>query len=108
MAFTEEDLMKKGALLAEQSARAGVLENQLAMVLAHLKRGQDLSQTLGLLSSLPDSPFARRTKSTSRQFGELDRLVRSALTRWRSWQEAATVVGWAKRLAPFFQPRREG
>jgi hypothetical protein len=106
MAVTQEELMKQGSMLAEQCAQARVLENQLATVLAHLKRHQSTGKTIELLKTLLTSPFARRTRSTANQLHALERLVRPVLTRNRDWQDAATVIGWAKRLAGFYQPRR--
>jgi hypothetical protein len=106
MALSQEELMKQGSMLAEQCAQARVLENQLATVLAHLKRHQDTGKTIELLKTLSNSPFARRTKSTGHQMQALERLVRPVLSRTRDWQEAATIIGWAKRLAAFYQPRR--
>ncbi len=105
-ARSEDELMQQGGMLAADCARSGVLENQLATVLAHLKRHQNPARTAELLKSLPGSPFARRTRSTGEQLQSLERLVRPVLIRAGGWQEAATVIGWAKRLAAFYQPRR--
>lgn len=92
---TDEELMKQGEALA---ARSGLETNHLAMVLAHLIRRRDPKSTLRLLQSLPKSPFAHRTGSTKEQLDALLLNVRPILTMASSWQDAATIVGWAKRL----------
>ncbi len=103
--MTDEELMQRGEALARQCMGAGVLENQLAVVLAHLKRHQDPRATRRLLSELNRSPFAVRTKSSRRQYEALEKHVGAALGRTSDWNEAANVVGWAKRLAPIFKKR---
>lgn len=101
-----EDLMQRGDALARQAALAGVLENQLALVVSHLRRHQDKSSTLTLLEELKDSPFAKRSKGTPDQFKALHRLVRAALSTAQDWEEAAQIVGWARRLLAVH--RRQG
>ena len=101
----EEDLMKRGDSLAQRCAMDQVPENQLGMVLAHLKRHRSPEETKELLSGLPRSPFGRRTRSTREQLEALDRHVKSALGGVSSWNEAAVIVGWAKRLWPVYKRR---
>lgn len=101
----EEDLMKRGDSLAQRCAMDGVLENQLALVLAHLKRHRRPEATHQLLAALPTSPFAQRTRSTRGQLESLGRHVKTALGRVSSWEEAAVIVGWAKRLWPVYKRR---
>ncbi len=98
-------LMQRAETLARQCAMAGVLENQLGNVLAHLKRHRDVAATRRLLDHLVRSPFAFRSKSTRRQFEALARHVKPALGTARGWQEAAQIVGWAKRLSAVFRAR---
>jgi len=101
----EEDLMQRGDALAQRCSMDGVLENQLAMVLAHLKRHRRPKATQELLRALPASPFGQRTQKTRKQFEALERHVKSAFVRVTSWQDAARIVGWAKRLCPVYKQR---
>lgn len=101
----EEDLMKRGDSLAQRCAVDQVPENQLGMVLAHLKRHRRPAATQELLAGLPQSPFGRRTGSTRGQFEALQRHVKAALSGVSSWQEAAVIVGWAKRLCSVYKRR---
>ncbi len=103
--MNEDDLMRRADTLARQCATAGVLENQLGNVLAHLKRHRSPAATRRLLDSLKTSPFATRTKSTRRQFEALARYVTPALGGARGWEEAAQIVGWAKRLSSVYRAR---
>ncbi len=102
----EHEVMTRAETLARQCASAGVLENQLATVLAHLRRHRAVAATRRLLDDLTTSPFATRTKSTRRQFEELARHVKMALGGARTWEEAAQIVGWAKRLSAGCRTRR--
>ncbi len=104
--MNESDVMTRAETLARQCASAGVLENQLGTVLAHLRRHRDVAATRRLLDDLTTSPFATRTKSTRRQFEELARHVKPALGGTVGWQEAVQIVGWAKRLSAVFRTRR--
>lgn len=104
--MNEEVLMQKGESLARLCAQSGVQEAHLNWVLEHLKRFQDPGATRTLLEALPRSAFARRTRSTAEQIDHLRRLVLAELPRQRPWQEAATIVGWAKRLLPVYKPRK--
>ena len=99
---TEERLMQKGHELAQNCVMAGVLENQLALVLAHLKRHRNPQDTLELVSRLPKSPFGTRSGKTRTQFEKLELNVKRALGGLSDWQEAAQVVGWGKRLYSFY------
>ena len=104
-AMTDDDVMRRAEALARQCATAGVLENQLGNVLAHLKRHRSPAATRRLLDALKTSPFAMRTKSTRKQFEALARHVSPALSGTRGWEEAAKIVGWAKRLSPLYRRR---
>ncbi len=101
----EEDLMKRGDFLAQRCAVDKVLENQLGLVLAHLKRHRRPEATQELLAGLPRSPFGRRTRRTREQLEALERHVKAALGGISSWQDAAVIVGWAKRLWPVYKRR---
>lgn len=92
--------------LARRAAGDGVLDNQLALVLAHLKRHQNLGATLFLLEELQTSPFAKRSQQTQRQFAALGKHVRESLHAIADWQDGAAIVGWARRLAAFHRPLR--
>lgn len=101
----EEDLMQRGDTLARLCAMESVPENQLGMVLAHLKRHRRPESTRELLAELPASPFGRRTGSTRAQLQALDRHVKSALGGVSNWEDAAVIVGWAKRLWGVYKRR---
>ncbi len=103
--MNDEVLMQRARSLAEKCATAGVLENQIANVLAHLKRHRDPAATSKLLDALKTSPFATRSKSSRRQLTALADHLKPALASARDWREAAPVVGWAKRLSPIFRRR---
>lgn len=96
MRTQEETLMTQGEALARQCGN--VNENQLGMVLAHLRRHKDPAATERLLEKLLTSPFARRTQSTRRQMEDLHHEVGRVLRKHKNWHDAAQVVGWAKRL----------
>lgn len=104
-AIPEEDLMRRGDSLAQRCAMDQVPENQLAMVLAHLKRHQRPEATRELLSSLLRSPFAFRNRGTRSQFENLERHVKAALSHVSDWRQAAVIVGWGKRLWPVYRQR---
>lgn len=110
MSFTlsEEKRLQKAAELASLTGGAGVPSNQLAMVLSHLKRHRDLGATLALLAELPRSPFAARSGRTRGQFRDLEEHCRKVLAGLTDWQDAAWIVGWAKRLAGNYRARRDG
>jgi hypothetical protein len=92
--------ISRGEALARQCAGGGVTESQIAQLLAHLKRNQNLASTRALLDRLPTSPFGTRTGSTRKQYEALTKHVGPALRRAATWQEAAQILGWAKRLMP--------
>ncbi len=98
MSASEEIVLEKAHQLAGSCARAGVRDNQLSQVLAHLKRHQDVRATRNLLESLRRSPFASRTGSSPRQYKALHEHVGTVFAWTSNWQDAARVVGWAKRL----------
>lgn len=94
----QEILMERGDNLAAQCVLAQVPDNHLGTVLAHLKRHRDPKATARMLDELVKSPFARRFGKTGEQLEGLRLHVGSSLRQARDWQEAAQVVGWAKRL----------
>jgi hypothetical protein len=99
----EDELIPKAEALA-RSAASDVQENHLANLIAHLKMHRDPKATRALLSSLQSSPLATRTQSTRRQFEALERHAGPVLERAASWQEAAYVLGWARRLLAASKP----
>lgn len=101
----DEDLMNRGDHLARLCAMDGVLENQLGLVLAHLKRHRQPAATRALLAALPRSPFAARANQTRHQLEALDRHVGASLGSTTSWEDAAVIVGWAKRLWSVYRRR---
>ena len=103
-----DKVLPKAQVLAEHCAQDGVPDNYLAMVLAHLGRHRDVAATLRLLSALPSSPFGQRTRSTFRQMTGLRRHVSAALagSPAPSWEQAAWIVGWARRLVRSSGERR--
>jgi hypothetical protein len=103
--MNEERHMQKGESLARLCAQNGVQESHLGWVLAHLKHFQDPHATRTLLECLPRSAFAQRTKKTREQIEHLSHLVLAEVQSQRPWQEAATIVGWAKRLLAVYKPR---
>lgn len=94
-----DDILSRATTLAQRCGGDRVPENLLAMVLSHLRRHRDVKATLGLLAALQKSPFQRRTKSTPHQLAKLETHVTSALVRVSGWEDAAWIVGWARRLA---------
>lgn len=93
-----EEILPKAHVLARRCAGAGVPDNLLAMVLSHLRRHRNVKATLHLLSDLPQSPFGQRTGSTRRQLTSLRTHVNEAISGLLDWEEAAWIVGWARRL----------
>jgi len=104
--LTTEQVLMRAETLAQLAAAAGVTDEQLALVLVHLKRHRDVGGTLTLLKELKRSPFSRRSRQTPRQLAALEESVRGALKGLSSWEEAAGIIGWARRLAVFYQPKR--
>jgi len=100
-----DEILPKARVLAEHCAGDGVPDNLLAMVLSHLRRHRDVPATLRLLSALPQSPFGQRTRSTFRQMTGLKRHATAAISGISSWEEAAWIVGWARRLVRSFGAR---
>lgn len=101
-----EHILSRADTLARQTASARVPDAQLSMVLSHLKRHRDVKATLSLLGELKRSPFAQRTQSTRAQLTSLDASVRSALEGLTAWQDAAGVLGWARRLVVYYAQGR--
>jgi hypothetical protein len=95
----EDQILRRAWALAQWTDGAGVKPNQLAWVLAHLRRHRDCGATRRMLARLVRSPFAARTNQTRRQVAALQAAVRDALARDIDWQDAARIVGWARRLA---------
>lgn len=94
-----DEILARANTLAQRCGGDRVPENLLAMVLAHLRRHRDIEATARLLAELQRSPFRNRTKSTPYQFAKLEAHVKSAFTRVSDWEDAAWIVGWARRLA---------
>ena len=101
-------IMPRAETLARQTAAAEVRDEQLSLVLVHLKRHRNVAATLALLGELKRSSFARRSKQTPAQFAALDEHVGRALQGISAWDKAAAIVGWARRLVTFYQPRNAG
>jgi hypothetical protein len=95
--LNEEELISQAENLA-RSAASDVQANHLATLLAHLKMHRNPKATRNLLSSLQRSPFVTRTQSTRNQFEALERHAGPVLDRASSWEDAAYVLGWARRL----------
>ncbi len=106
--LTNEQVLSKADVLARQVVEGDVQDNQLAFVVAHLKRHRDVAATLELLKNLEVSPFARRTHQTPGQFAGLRRWVSASLSTIADWQDAAAIVGWARRLAAYYRPAGQG
>jgi len=104
--LTTEQIMSRAETLARQTAGAGVHDDQLSLVLVHLKRHHDIAATLALLVELKKSPFAHRSRSTPWQIKALEESVRPALQGVASWEDAAGIIGWARRLFAYYQPLR--
>jgi hypothetical protein len=103
--LTDDQILSRADQLASHAAMAGVHEDQLAIAFAHLKRHQDVTATLRLLADLMKSSFARRSRQTPAQFRAMELHVRTALQNVRSWQDAASIVGWARRLVKYHQSK---
>jgi hypothetical protein len=101
--FTTPQLLSAGDTLARRAAGRGVNDNQLALVLAHLKRHRNVPGLLALLTHLATSPFAKRSRQTQTQFAALQEHVQEALKSVSDWQDAAAIVGWARRLVAFYR-----
>jgi hypothetical protein len=94
-----DDILKKANVLASRCAGDHVPDNLLSMVLAHLRRHHEVEATLKLLQALPNSPFGSRTGSTKNQLTKLKQHVSEAISLNKAdWEEAAWIVGWARRL----------
>jgi hypothetical protein len=104
--MTPEQMLSRAETLARQAAAAGVRDEQIALALVHLKRHREVAATLALLSELRHSSFARRTRQTPFQFKALEEGVQAALQGVSGWEDAAGIVGWARRLVTFYQPSR--
>lgn len=97
-----EQILSRADTLARQTAAARVPDAQLSIVLSHLKCHRDVAATLSLLRELKRSPFAFRNRGTPAQYANLDESVRSALTGLTAWEDAAAILGWARRLVVFY------
>ncbi len=94
-----DEILSRANTLAQRCGGDRVPENLLAMVLAHLRRHHDLQATRSLLAALQRSPFRLRTQSTARQLAKLETHVTATLGGVSGWEDAAWIVGWARRLA---------
>ena len=103
---TIDPILSRAETLARQAAGAGVHDDQLSLVLVHLKRHRDVAATLALLGELRRSSFAHRSRSTPGQLKALEESVRLALQGISAWEDAAGIVGWARRLVTYYQPSR--
>ena len=101
-----EHILSRADALAQQTATAGVPDAQLSIVLSHLKRHRDVAATLDLLGELKRSPFAFRNRGTPAQYASLDESVRAALRGLNAWEDAAAVLGWARRLVVYYAQGR--
>jgi hypothetical protein len=99
-------MLSRAETLAQKAAAAGVRDEQLSLALVHLKRHRDVAATLALLVELQRSSFARRTRQTPFQFKALEEGVRAGLQGVSNWEDAAGIVGWARRLVTFYQLAR--
>lgn len=97
-----EHILSRADALAQQTAGAGVPDAQLSLVLSHLKRHRDVAATLELLKELKRSPFAFRNRGTPAQYSSLDESVRFALKGMTAWEDAAAILGWARRLVVYY------
>lgn len=103
--LTNDQILTRANTLASQIATAHVPDAQLSMVLVHLKRHRDVAATLKLLTELRRSPFGRRNRVTPDQFRALEENVRRALQGPPTWEEAAAILGWGRRLVSYYTKR---
>jgi hypothetical protein len=103
--LTSDQILTRANTLANQIAAAHVPDAQLSMVLVHLKRHRDVAATLRLLAALRLSPFGRRNRGTPAQFRALEENVRRALQGPPTWEEAAAILGWGRRLVGYYTRR---
>jgi hypothetical protein len=101
-ALTTDQILTRANNLARQAAAAQVPDEQLSLALVHLKRHRDVAATLTLLAELRRSSFAHRSRSTPAQFQALEENVQRALQDLSDWEEAAAILGWARRLVGFY------
>jgi hypothetical protein len=100
--LTTDQILSRAETLARQAGGAGVHDDQLSLVLVHLKRHHDIAATLTLLVELKKSTFAYRSRSTLEQLKALEASVRPVLQGVAAWEDAAGIVGWARRLVTFY------
>lgn len=105
-ALTIDQILSRANTLARQVAAARVPDAQLSMALVHLKRHRDVAASLALLAELRRSSFALRTGATRAQFQALEENVRLAIRDLSGWEEAAAILGWARRLVSFYAQGR--
>ena len=103
--INSDQILSRANALATQVAAGRVPDEQLSMALVHLKRHHDVAATLTLIAELRSSSFARRSRSTAEQLRILDESVRRALRDLTSWEDAAMVLGWARRLVNYYARR---
>ena len=100
--LTIDQILGRANILASQIAAANVPDQQLSMALVHLKRHRNVAASLTLLAGLKRSPFARRNNSTRAQFQVIEENIRQALEKLDDWEEAAAILGWARRLVSYY------
>ncbi|MDX1997780.1 MAG: hypothetical protein SF066_08660 [Thermoanaerobaculia bacterium] len=105
--MTDDQVLARAEGLARRLSQKGVRDNQLNLALTHLKRGRDLAATLKLLATLPGTPMAQRANKTQDQLRDMQRLVSEEVKTVRTWQDAAAILGWARRLMPSFREETE-
>lgn len=86
MSASEEIVLEKAHTLAG------------ARVLTHLERHQDVKTPRNWLEALTRSAFVARTDSSPWQYKALNEHLGVVLSWTNDWQDAARVVGWARRL----------
>lgn len=107
--INSDKVFDKADTLARRCAGDKVPDNLLSAVLAHLRRHRNVEATLQLLRDLPVSCFANRTGSTRKQLTKLKLHVSDALRESPlDWEQAAWIVGWARRLARFHGSSERG
>ena len=104
--LTTDQILSRADALARQAASARVSDQQLSLVLVHLKRHRDVASTLTLLRTLRSSSFAFRNRGTPDQMRALEENVRRALQGLAVWDDAAAVLGWARRLVGYYAQGR--
>ncbi len=103
----EREVLRRASALADQAAQANVLDNQLGQMLTHLKRHNSVESMLSLVKKLPASSFGQRSGQTPRQLSALARLLPQSLAHVSRWEDAAAILGWARRLVRASRQERD-